>query len=47
MHYHTTGLLFFTQNARRVVVDVVFRAVPSFQQLRYDEQWVSRLFLTL
>ena len=41
---------FVTKNARRVLVDVVFlllhrwklyfRVVPSFPQLRYDEQWV-------
>ena len=48
-------LTFFTKNARRVLVDVVFlllhrrwlyfRVVPSFQQVRYNEQWISRLFL--
>ena len=39
---------FITKNARRVLVDVVFlllrelyfRVVPSFPQLRYDEEWV-------
>ena len=43
------------KNARRILVDVVFlllhrkelyfRVVPSFPQLRYDEQWVPWLFL--
>ena len=44
---------FITKNARHVLVDVVFlllrelyfRVVPSFPQLRYDEEWVLLLFL--
>ena len=46
---------FFTKNARRVLVDVVFlrlhrrrlyfRVVPFFPRLPYDEEWVPWLFL--
>ena len=53
-HYHTIVFTFFTKNVRLVLVDVVlllhrrrlyFRDVPSFLQLRYDEEWVPWLFL--